>query len=86
MHINSSVANLRIQAGSLPQKRPGYEPEAVRHRELVLDYVGLLVAGMRIVPLVGRESGHYEQREGHQHVSRQDVQPNLHSQGVHKTE
>lgn len=47
------VANLGVQAGSLSQERSCYEPETVRHRELILDYVGLLVAGMRVVPLVG---------------------------------
>lgn len=78
--------NLWIKARALSQECAGYEPEAVRHRKLVLDDVVLLVARMRIVPLVRREARHNKQRERDEHVGGQDVQPDLDGERIHEGE
>lgn len=51
---------------------------------MVLDDVALGVAGMRVVPFVGRETGHDKEGETDQDVSGHNVEPNLHRQGIHE--
>lgn len=79
-------ADLGIETGSLAQEGARNEPEAVGDGELVFDDVAVVVARMRVVPFVGREARHDEQRETDQDVGGHDVQPNLHGQWVHERE
>lgn len=78
--------NLWVQSGALSQECAGNEPETVRHRELVLHHVRLLVARVRIVPLVRGEARHHKQRERDQHVRGQHIQPDLDGQRIHEGE
>ena len=78
--------HLRVETGALAQQRARDEPEGVADAELVLHHVTLNVARVRVVPLVGREPGHHEHGEGHEHVGGHYVQPDLHRQRVHEGE
>jgi hypothetical protein len=69
---------LRIQVGALLHERPDREPERIGERELILDQFVLEIAGMGVVPLVGREPGHHEHRYRDQDVGREHVQPDIH--------
>ena len=57
---------LGVESGALPQEGSSYEPETVRHGELVLHDVRLCEAGVRVVPLVGGEASHHEEGEADQ--------------------
>ncbi len=76
--------NLWIESGSLAEKSAGNEPETIGDGKLVLDDVALGVAGVRVVPFVGRETGHDKEGETDQDVSGHNVEPNLHRQGIHE--
>lgn len=41
---------------------------------------------MRVVPLVGREAGHDEESEADEEIGSEDVEPDLHREGVHEGE
>jgi len=56
-----------VEVWALLHERPDGEPEAVGHRELVLNGLGSR-AGVRILPLVRRETGHDEHGDGHEDV------------------
>lgn len=58
-----AVSNLGVEARSLPEEGTSNEPEAVGYGELVLDDVRLRGAGVRVVPLVGREPRHDKEGE-----------------------
>lgn len=49
---------LGVEVGALLHQGSNGEPERVGQGKLVLDHVVLELAGVRIVPLVGREAGH----------------------------
>lgn len=68
----------------MSKERAGDEPETVGDAELVFDDIRLGEAGMRVVPFVGREPGHDEEREADEEVGGQDVEPDFGSQGVHE--
>ena len=51
-----------------------------------MDHLGGAAAVRQAVPLVGREARHDEEREAHEQVGRQHVDPDLHGQGVHEGE
>lgn len=82
----SSPLYLGVESAALSEKCAGDEPEAVADGELVLHEIGLAHTRMWIVPLVGRETRHDEERETDEHVGRQNVQPNFHCQGIHEGE
>lgn len=77
---------LGVQSWALSKERAGDEPETVGDAELVFDDIRLGEAGMRVVPFVGREPGHDEEREADEEVGGQDVEPDFGSQGVHEWE
>ena len=62
---------LGIEIAALLHQRADGEPEAVGQGELVLDYVlRPAVAGVRVVPLIGREPRHHEHRHRDEDVRR----------------
>ena len=61
------------------------EPEGVAEREVVLHDILVVVAGAGRVPLVRGEASHDVDGGGHDDVRRQDVEPDLYRQRVHKT-
>jgi hypothetical protein len=77
---------LGVDSGPLSQESSGDEPEAVGHRELILHDVRFCQTGMRVVPFVGRESGHDEKGEADQDIGGQHVDPNFCCQWIHETE
>ena len=78
------MADLRIETRSLSQEGARYEPETVGDGELILYNISFIIAGVRIVPLVRWEASHDEQSETDEDVGSHDIQPNLHSQWIHK--
>lgn len=75
---------LGVEPASLSQEGAGDEPEAVADAKLILDNLAVGHARVRAVPLVRAEPRHHEEGEADEHVRGQHVQPNLHSQGIHK--
>ena len=67
-------------------KRTDREPETVAERELVTDDGRICNAGIRIVPLVGREAAHQEHRQRDQGVSHKNVEPNIQRERFHERE
>ena len=53
------------------------EPHRVAERELVDEHLGLVVAGVRVVPLVGAEPGQDEKENGDPEVGRGRVDPDV---------
>ena len=62
------------------------EPETVGQVEGVLHLVRVRVARMRVVPLVRAEARQHEDGEADEQVGPDDVQPDLHGQGVEEGE
>ena len=62
---------------TLLHERSDGEPETVDDGELVLILLGVLVAGVGVHPLIGREPGSHEQNEAHAQVGSQHVHPYL---------
>ena len=50
--------NLGIQPGSLPEESSSNEPKAIVDAKLIFHYIILNHAGVRVVPLIWRESCH----------------------------
>jgi hypothetical protein len=75
-----------IVPASLPllHERPDSEPEAVWHGEVVLVDDARVHARVRMGPLVRGEPRHDPDRDGHQNIGKQDVEPDLEGKGVHK--
>lgn len=85
-YLSLTNANLGVQIAALLHESPDSEPEAVRQRELILNDVLPGVTRMWIVPLVRAEPCYDEHRHRHQNIRRQDVQPDLDRQWIHKGE
>ena len=56
------------------------EPHGVAEGELVDQDLGLVIAGVGVVPLVGAEPGEDEQEDGHPEVGRGGVDPHVQGQ------
>lgn len=70
---SSRAVYLGVQVRALLHEGAYREPETVGQWKLVLDQVVLLVAGVGVVPFVGREARHYEHGDGHEDVRCQHV-------------
>ena len=82
----SRAGGFGVETRSLSEESSRYEPETVVDAELVLHHVVIHHTGVGVVPLVRRKPGHDEQSEGDENVGGQNIQPDLHCQGVHEAE
>ena len=75
-----------VHVRPLLHQRAHGEPETVGQVERVLHLVRVRVAGVRVIPLVRAEAGQHEDGEADEQVGPDDVQPDLHGQGVEEGE
>ena len=58
-------------------ERANREPQGIHDGELILNYAGLELTGMGILPLIGREAGDDVEHEADDQVGTDDVQPDF---------
>ena len=76
----------RGEGSDLSEESASDEPEAVIDAKLVLHHVIVHHTGVRIVPFIRGEPGHDEQGEADQDIGGENIEPDLHRQGVHEAE
>lgn len=75
---------LRVEIRALLHESANGEPKRIGESEIIFESLSLDSTGVRRLPLEGTEPCHHEYRNRHCDVRRQDVQPDLDRQWIHK--